>query len=492
MAANVSRIGAVEAVNCQFILVVFLQLGTRQNSASVDSDRTRSELDCHGDVSLEMKKNVVSDYIAWLFFPSRFLFPDAGCKQPSTKPLTPRRIRVPGWETLDLMTDSAELNSFNQLVGDAFLGGAGNEFLVPLFGNQSAFTLDGAQHRLARKLISQSINSATVRGVAEQVPRFLDQEFPELGLGNVVRVGTAVRRMTMRAISRSVLGITDDPMFEKLLERFESTTGFFANFVSYNKAFWRSNRRISVGAEVLRRKRNIDTLIFELIEACKDEQGYFANKHEKRDLLSHLVACQSEYGYSDEFIRDNLVSTIAAGYDTTGSAITWMLFWLGKDSRSRQTLGELHRTDSSAYASYKDAFVSESLRYCPPLEILPRRPASQRDIPIDNYGNEATLVCPCPHMIHHDSSIYNEPRKFRPERFLERKFAPTEYFPFGLGNRLCLGIVLAPEIMKATLDWFISREIYFRFTQTRFQPIRRNVSLWPSFRMKAKIMRIEP
>jgi cytochrome P450 family 110 len=446
-----------------------------------------------GGADQEMARNIFADYVAWLFFPSRFLFSEKYSPRPPRNPSALNRIQIPGWETLELKTDAVELGAFNRLVGKEFLGGAGNAFLVPLFGSQSAFTLDGAQHRLARKLISQSINSASIEGVLARMPQFLGREFSHIDVGNEIGVGRIVRRLTMRTMCLSILGITDDVTFEQLLARFESATGYFANLVSYNKAFWYSDRKLSVGAEVKRRKGNIDAIVFDLIKARRKELSRTTDGDDRsRDLLSHLVASQSQHGYSDEFIRDNLVSTMAAGYDTTGSAITWMLFWLGMDNRSRRKLGDLHRTGSADYAPYVEAFVSESLRYCPPLEIMPRRPASHHEPPSRARDDEPTLVCPCPHRIHHDSAIYCDPEQFQPERFLQRKFAATEYFPFGLGNRLCLGIVLAPEIMKATLDWFVSREIYLHFRQTRFRPIRRNVSLWSSFRTKAKVMRIEP
>lgn len=391
-----------------------------------------------------------------------------------------------------MKVDAEELKSFNKQVGETFLAGAGNAFLVPLFGNQSAFTLDGPDHRLARKLISQAVNKACVEHVIAHIPAFLDQEMSGVSERDRVRVGKIVRRLTMRAMCLTILGTTEDTLFEKLLKRFESATGYFANLVSYHKAFWNPGHALSVGTEVRRRKDGIDSIIFEAIEERRSAFSRSASHGEEtRDLLSHLVKCQNEYGYSDAFIRDNLVSTLAAGYDTTGSAVTWMMFWLGKDEGSRQALGEKFRAGSDSYDPFAEAFVSESLRYCPPLEILPRRPAALDEGDKTHHKGEPTLVCPCPHQIHHSNSIYGDPEQFRPERFLDRKFSPTEFFPFGLGNRLCLGIVLAPKIMKTTLDWFVERQIYFEFRKSRFRPIRRNVSLWPGFSTKAQVLRMD-
>nr|MDJ0643935.1 cytochrome P450 [Erythrobacter sp.] len=342
---------------------------------------------------------------------------------------------------------------------------------------------------LARKLISQALNKACIERVIQHVPRFLDQESADLTAGKTVRVGPTVRRVTMRAMCLTILGTTNDAIFENLMRRFEAATGYFANLVSYNKAFWPPGHTLSVGTEVKRRKDGIDAIIFDVIESRRAKLSKSSDEEEVgRDLLSHLLDSQSEYGYSDQFIRDNLVSTLAAGYDTTGSAITWLLFWLGKDGHSRRRLNDAYRAGSADYDAYADALVSESLRYCPPLEILPRRPAQSSDDPSATQTSEPTLVCPCPHHVHHNAAIYGDPDQFRPDRFLGRKFAPTEYFPFGLGNRLCLGIVLAPKIMRATLEWFLSRQLYLQFRKDKFRPIRRNVSLWPGFSTKATVL----
>ncbi|MBN8499739.1 MAG: cytochrome P450 [Sphingomonadales bacterium] len=434
-------------------------------------------------------KNVATDYIAWLFFPSRFLFPQRSDRWSLSDRQAPPIIRVLGWENLQLKVDPEELTAFNTLVGETFLAGSGNAFLEPLFGKHSAFTLDGPEHRLARRLISQAINRASIEQVVEHMPDFLDRELANMTEGRQIRVGKVMRRVTMRAMCLAILGVTDETVVQRLLGKFEAATGYFANLVSYNKAFWKARGKLSVGAEVERRTTAIDDVILEMIDhrrAIVLQEG--VDDHSPRDLLSHLLLSQTVHGYSDVFIRDNLVATLAAGYDTTGSAITWMLFWLGKDMNSRLDLCAYYGTDTVEYDRHAEAFISEVMRYCPPLEILPRRPV--REQAEAAHLDEPTLVCPCPHQIHHSSTVYGDPAAFRPGRFLDRKFAPTEYFPFGLGNRLCLGINLARRILRVTLDWCMDTGIYLEFRSTKFRPIRRNVSLWPSFRTTAKLMRL--
>ena len=438
-----------------------------------------------------MTRNRFSNYISWLFFPARFLFPEIAARQDSKSDQSPTVIDVPGWECLELKTDPNELAAFNRQVGDTYLGGSGNAFLVPLFGRQSAFTLDGQDHRLARKLISQAISKPCVDRVMAHMPHFLALELAAAPLHSRLQVGRVMRRVTLRAMCLTILGSTDEALFTNLLRRLESATGFFANIVSYNRAFWYPRGRWSVGAEVARRKRRIDDIILQVIADRREQlQPHGGKAPYRHDLLGHLLSEQSAHGYSDQFIRDNLVSTLAAGYDTTAAAMTWMLYWLSKDDRSRQLLHRHFRTGSQEYEPFAEAFVSEAMRYCPPLEILPRRPVASSGATDPSSSNQATLVCPCPHQVHHSRQVYGDPEAFRPERFIDNKYSPTEYFPFGLGNRLCLGVILAPKMLKATLDWVIAQERFPQFDKKKFLPIRRNVSLWPSIYNKATITKI--
>lgn len=408
---------------------------------------------------------MIKAYLGWLFKPAALLMPAKGKAHGSSV------IRVPGWETLQLVSDHETLEQVNRATGRTFFGGSGNEFLTPLFGHQSVFTLDGDQHRLARRLIASSLTQRRVTDMMPQLDQIIASELDGVARQRgAIHVGRLARRMSMRMTCLAVLGQGEPGVAARLLPAFEGVTGFLANIVSYRRSFYERapfplNRMIADRVTTVR--DHIDALI-----AQQRASGF-----EGHSVLETLLRAQEEEGFDDIFIRDNLISTISAGYDTTGSALSWTLFWLSQDAAFmdlRERTAAVGETDAITQ------FVAEALRYCPPLEILPRRPDEQ--VVLDPG---VTMVCPCPLQAHHDPATFDQPEQFRPSRFADRKYRPTEYFPFGAASRLCLGINIAPPFLHMVVRHLLQRDRYFRFRNRRFAPVRRNVSLWPNVRMRA-------
>lgn len=408
---------------------------------------------------------MIKDYLAWLFKPTALLVPAQG------KAHGPTVVRVPGWETLQLVSDCETLEQVNRATGHAFFGGSGNEFLTPLFGFQSVFTLDGDRHRLARRLIAGSLSQRRFANMMPQLDKIIASELEGVARQKgAINVGRLARRMAMKMTCLAVLGESEPDVAARLLPAFEGVTGFLANIVSYRKSFYaRAPFPLNhmIAGRVATARDHIDALIGQ-----QRSSGF-----EGQSVIQTLLRAQQEEEFDDIFIRDNLISIISAGYDTTGSALSWTLFWLSQDA----AFADLRKRSADiGDAEAISQFVSEVLRYCPPLEILPRRPDEKvaRDPGV-------TMVCPCPFQAHHNPATFDRPDEFRPSRFAERKYLPTEYFPFGAASRLCLGINIATPFLHMVVRQLLERNQYFRFRNRRFSPVRRNVSLWPNVRMKA-------
>jgi cytochrome P450 len=128
--------------------------------------------------------------------------------------------------------------------------------------------------------------------------------------------------------------------------------------------------------------------------------------------------------------------------------------------------------------TYLDAAVRESLRVRTILAFVVRKTTA----PFKAGGREypaGVLLCPCNHLVHHRADLYPEPAKFRPERFLERRFAGHEWFPFGGGNRVCLGMAFALYEMKVVLATLFTQVRLERPPGSRSSPIRQGISLGP-------------
>jgi cytochrome P450 len=415
------------------------------------------------------------DHLAWVFRPARFLFDR----------LAPPHLHLRGFETICFVHEPQDIAFVNKTTGSMFLGGAGNEFLVALLGEQSAFTLDGEAHRLARKIVGPTLNQRTVAEQQALIESIIGHEIARWRTKGWRNVGDWSRWLTMRVLCQLVLNIDDETQVRRLYEKFEATTGYLANIVSYCKAVWRPKGPVSIGHVVRYLVTQVDQEIYAVIASARTRLNMQAPAPERQTALEALILGQALHAYDDAFIRDNLVALLAAGYDTTGSALSWTLFWLGREGKSSETSTE--------------AFRTEVLRYCPPVEILPRRinPGQLEEVcdllpsvrdalrPGDTAG---PLVSPCVHRVHHDPQRYPDPSRFNPARFAEgSQLSPNKFLPFGAGGRMCLGINLAKMILDCVINGISAANLKVQTSSTEFSPVRRNVSIWPGWRLRAKL-----
>ena len=441
------------------------------------------------------------DHLAWLFRPGRFLF-GADSR---------RTLRVPGWETLVFIHHPAQVRDVMRATHDrpdtVFLGGAGNAFLEPLFGEQSVFLLDGDRHRTARSIVGPTLNAKAVQRWTGVIDRIADEELAIARRTRRIDLGTWCRHLTMRVMCRAVLNVTDPARTTRIFRRFEATTGYLANLVAYKKGCWRPRGTMSprraleflVRRVVESRVRRVDAELYPLIAA---RRRLIETRSARPDgpwtPLDALITAQAHHSYDDAFIRDNLVALLAAGYDTTGAALAWLFFWLSSESTTATDLrNACLRGDGRRLKAFRD----EVLRICPPVDILPRRIAvgkheeAQRLIDASGEiatgnGSDTPLVCPFVHKAHHDPDVYQSPDVFDPERFLQRSYRPDEFFPYGLGTRMCIGRSLGELVLERVLQRVLINGAGPRVPKPRFCPVRRNVSIWPGFALHAVIARV--
>ena len=422
----------------------------------------------------------ISDHISWLFRPRRFF---------SGKQL-PSHYRVRGWETLLFVDQPEEVEAVNAATGTVFLGGAGNEFLSALLGEQSVFLLDHSRHRMARRIMAPALSAKAVQKYTPFIDEIVLEEIERVQFKAGFSAGAWSRRVAMRVVCRVALGVDDPVCVSRLLSRFEATTGYLANIVSYMRRFWTPHGLFSVGTLTAMLVRRIDDELYPIIQEAKKSRSETSGS-----VLDLLIAAQQEHGYDDAFIRDNLVALLAAGYDTTGSALSWMMYWLARDQTASTELNKAFRTkDRAALQAFRD----EVLRYCPPVEILPRRISTEhREEALDllegldavpDAGENGPMVCPFVHRVHHNESIWENPEKFDPSRFRQgKRYGKNEFLPFGAGPRLCIGLNLGRLILDQTLSGILSENLTVSTRQLGFNPVRRNVSIWPGFNLKINL-----
>ena len=207
-------------------------------------------------------------------------------------------------------------------------------------------------------------------------------------------------------------------------------------------------------------------------------------------MLDDLLAATHEDGspLDDREVRDALITILIAGHDTTALALAWALAEIvprpgGRrppraTSCARVTGGGPPEAEHLPALEYLDAAIRESLRLRPVAPFVVRKTVR----PFAAGGREypaGVVLCPCSYLVHRREDLYPDPERFRPERFLERKFGPHEWFPFGGGNRVCLGMPFALYEMKVLLATLLSQVRLTRPAGARSRARRYGIVLGP-------------
>jgi unspecific monooxygenase len=204
--------------------------------------------------------------------------------------------------------------------------------------------------------------------------------------------------------------------------------------------------------------------VHKLLQAEIEERRNNHN-HQQSDILSLMMAAKDENGQAmtDEELRDELLSLLFAGHETTATILAWAFYQIHQNTdilakllQEINSLGENPQPMEIAQLPYLTAVCNETLRMYPVLPIIfPRITKSSMNIAGYEFEPE-TMLMPSIYLVHYHEDIYPQPHQFKPERFLERQYSPSEYIPFGGGSRRCLGYALALLEIKLVLATVLS------------------------------------
>ena len=232
------------------------------------------------------------------------------------------------------------------------------------------------------------------------------------------------------------------------------------------------------------RQRKIDELIYAEIEERRLQPD--ANR---TDILSLMMAARDENGQpmTNEELRDELMTLLFAGHETTATALAWAFYWIHRLPSVRQkllqeldSLGENPDPMTIFRLPYLSAVCQETLRIYPVAMLTFAREVLT---PVELMGHQlepGTAVFASIYLTHRREDLYPEPLQFKPERFLERQFSPYEYLPFGGGSRRCIGLALAQLEMKLVLATILRDFDLVLAEKKPVQAKRRGVSLEPA------------
>ena len=197
---------------------------------------------------------------------------------------------------------------------------------------------------------------------------------------------------------------------------------------------------------------------------------------------------------SDDELHDELVTLLLAGHETTASAVVWLLYWIHYlpevQSKLRAELAELGPEPNPMailQLPYLNALCLETLRIYPITPTTFIRVLRSSQTIGSHHFKAGTALMPATYIVHQRPDIYPEPKQFRPERFLERQFAPHEFLPFGGGHRRCIGSALAMMELKLSVATLLQDFELALIRPRPLRPARRGLTMAPPASMRFKV-----
>jgi cytochrome P450 len=358
-------------------------------------------------------------------------------------------IRLPLSPPFVMLTDPDEVKQVFTAPPDVLRPGQGARVLEPVVGANSVILLDEAAHMEQRKLMLPAFHGEHMERLTDLMEEVAAEELAGLPREESIELHPRMQDLTLRIILRAVFGLDPGERFEALRTRLQTMLAFGDRPISLmpppkDSPVARLLERRGPFAGFLRTQEEIDALLFELIAERR------AAAEDGDDVLAMLLEARHEDGspMSEQEIRDELLTLLVAGHETTASALAWAFERLGREPA---VLARLVEEIDAGEDAYLTATIQETLRIRPVLpNVAPRLVAKPIEVGDWTYPTGCSLVLNA-YLIHHDPEIYPEPDAFRPERFLEQSPGTYTWIPFGGGRRRCLGASFAMLEMKVVL-----------------------------------------
>jgi cytochrome P450 len=332
---------------------------------------------------------------------------------------------------------------------DVLHPGEGARILLPVVGEHSLILLDRDSHLTQRKLMLPSFHGERMRALEQTMIDVTRAEIERWPRAEVFPLHGALQRLTLEVILHAVFGLEEGPRHEDLHEVLAVQMDLGGNPLTFLPPFRRGSRWRRIMELQARSDAHIFALINERREVAEDRD----------DILSTLLSARDETGepMSDQELRDELMTLLVAGHETTASALAWAAEQLVANP------DVLARTVQAADAgddAWLDAVAQETLRRRPVLPVAaPRRLKSDYEIGGTTLPAGSTAIA-CVYLVHHDEQIYPDPYRFHPQRFIDESPGTYTWIPFGGGRRRCIGASFAQLEMRIVLrELLAAREL---------------------------------
>jgi cytochrome P450 len=332
-----------------------------------------------------------------------------------------------------------------------FHAGEGNQIIEPLLGSNSLLVLDEKAHMGQRKLLLPPFHGERMKAYGETMSELASREIGSWPTGVPYELRPRMQALTLEIILRTVFGLREGEQMTELRDALR-------DFLKLTTDPRQLLPVILLGPDRIPRLpwfRRIMGRLDGLLRREIAERRRATDLEHREDILSMLVGAHHEDGspMSDTEIRDQLLTLLTAGHETTATSLAWAVERL---SRHPQKLDRLREGVEAGSDDYLTATIQETLRLRPVIALVLRRLTE----PVEIGGYElpaGVTVAPNIYLVHRNPAIYPDPQAFRPERFLETPPGTYTWIPFGGGVRRCLGATFAQFEMAVVLRELVKR-----------------------------------
>lgn len=346
-------------------------------------------------------------------------------------------LRIASEGDVVVLSDVGHIRAVFAGAPEIFHAGEGNRVLEPVMGRHSVLLTDDEEHRRARSLLMPAFNGAALRGYADLIAELAEAEVAGWRPGVAFPVQRRMKALTLEIILRVVFGVTGGARLDELRRllggrergRLGAGTTVLARIREY--------RRFAAGLQ------RVDELLYAEIT---ERRALLRAGRAGQDVLTRLLTVPGhDDRLSDEELRDQLVTLLVAGHETTETALAWAMHELARDPA--RLAAATRAADEPDGDTYLQAVVKETMRLHAVVPDVAR--TLTRDIQVGEFLIPAGhTVLPSMLLVQRDPAHHDHPAAFRPERFLDGSPPAGSWFPFGGGVRRCLGAAFS--LMEAT------------------------------------------
>ena len=401
----------------------------------------------------EIQKSSIFQLINWIFRPLDFL-EECVAKYGDTF-----KVNLMGLPSFIVISNPQGIEEILSVDAKKFDVGRTNNIVAGLLGENSLVLLDGSTHRRQRKLMMPPFHGEKVKSYAEIICQITEKVASQWQEKETFVAQKAMQQITLETILHVVFGLSEGERYQQikppLIEYINLTDSPIKASIIFLPFLQRDWGEKTPWGKVVGRKRKIYGLLQEEIDERRAKPDLSGN-----DVLSLMMSAKDEQGegLSDIELKDQMMTLLVAGHETTATALSWALYWIHKSPEVKQKLlAELDSLDPNAdpltisRLPYLTAVCNETLRIYPVAFVAFLRCAKSSIEVMGHQFEPESMLAPTIYLTHHREDLYPEPKQFKPERFLERQYSPYEFLPFGGGNRRCIGYALALLEMKLVL-----------------------------------------